>query len=70
MRAISFMYFKQHCKWAETHYDFNGKCGCRHPSNNVMETLADRGDHGGKYYYSPCKEKCCPVMQSCKEIKK
>lgn len=68
MRIISFMWFKENCNHLDEDYDFD-KSVCGHGWHEHTELLTIDPESGKKYYYHPCKEKYCPVLQNCKEIK-
>jgi hypothetical protein len=69
MRAISFNLFKEYCKYHSKKYDApeRKQDWCTHECNGSREYFATYA-HDLKINYTPCKEKYCPVLQSCKKL--
>lgn len=65
MRVISFSTFKENCKHFERNYEFNKDC-CQLEHGNEERFYKDENHD---CYYSPCKEKYCPILQKCTFIK-
>jgi len=69
MRSISFVWFKQNCKWLDDEIGFdldNGKAYCRQDNDECFEQYYI--ESSGKYIkLSICSEKCCPVLKRCKK---
>lgn len=68
MWLISFMWFKQNCTHLEQDYDFD-KESCRH-KHDTQELFAVDPETKKKYYHHPCKEKYCPILQICEQVKR
>lgn len=66
MYLISFKWFKANCEGRDHDYDFRKtRCLFLHDYEEVFTTDPQTRK---KYMYHPCKEKYCPVLETCEKV--